>query len=142
MWLNLTTAFAGSGAPITGTLGIAAQIATLAGALGTVLIILAWTGGLLSYAVAVCWGLVGAIIGTLDAGQPALTIAVVIGLIAVVVGHRGHPAAESLELRRAPGLSQPHPLRTPACACPAIPEESLVHPMGGQNQPPEIGAHR
>ena len=85
MWLNLTTAFAGSGAPITGALGIAAQIATLAGALGTVLVILAWTGGLLSYAVAVCWGLVGAIIGTLDAGQPALTIAVVIGLIAVVV---------------------------------------------------------
>ena len=85
MWLNLTTAFAGSGAPITSTLGIAAQIATLAGALGTVLIILAWTGGLLSYAVAVCWGLVGAIVGTLDAGQPALTIAVVIGLVAVVV---------------------------------------------------------
>jgi len=85
MWLNLTTAFAGSGAPITGTLGIAAQIATLAGALGTVLVILAWTGGLLSYAVAVCWGLVGAIVGTLEAGQPALTIAVVIGLVAVVV---------------------------------------------------------
>ena len=85
MWLNLTTAFAGSGAPITGTLGIAAQIATLAGALGTVLIILAWTGGLLSYAAAVCWGLVGAIVGTLDAGQPALTVAVVIGLVAVVV---------------------------------------------------------
>ena len=84
-WLNLTTAFAGSGAPITGTVGIAAQIATLAGALGTVLIILAWTGGLLSYAVAVCWGLVGAIVGTLDAGQPVLTVAVVIGLVAVVV---------------------------------------------------------
>ncbi|HEY5980354.1 MAG TPA: hypothetical protein VIT41_12035 [Microlunatus sp.] len=84
MWLNLTTAFAGSGAPITGTLGIAAQIATLAGALGTVLIILAWTGGLLSYAAAVCWGLVGAIVGTLDAGQPALTIAVVVGLVVVV----------------------------------------------------------
>jgi hypothetical protein len=65
--------------------GIAAQIATLAGALGTVLIILAWTGGLLSYAAAVCWGLVGAIVGTLDAGQPVLTVAVVIGLVAVVV---------------------------------------------------------
>ncbi|GAA3690485.1 hypothetical protein GCM10022204_01740 [Microlunatus aurantiacus] len=84
-WLNLTTAFAGSGAPITGTIGIAAQVATLAGALGTVLIILAWTGGLLSYAAAVCWGLVGAIVGTSDAGEPVLTVAVVIGLVAVVV---------------------------------------------------------
>ncbi|HEY5785685.1 MAG TPA: hypothetical protein VIT65_12990 [Microlunatus sp.] len=85
MWLNLATAFAGSGAPITSALGIAAQIAALAGALGTVLIVLAWTGGLLSYAAAVCWGLVGAIVGTTDAGQAALTVAVVIGLVAVVV---------------------------------------------------------
>lgn len=84
MWLNLTTAFAGSGAPITGTLGIGAQVATLAGALGTVLVILTWTGGLLSYAAAVCWGLVGAIVGTADAGQPVLTVAVVIGLVIVV----------------------------------------------------------
>jgi hypothetical protein len=84
-WLNLTTAFAGSGAPITGTLGIGAQIATLAGALGTVLIVLAWNGGLLSYAAAVCWGLTGAIVGTSQAGQPVLTGAVVVGLVAVVV---------------------------------------------------------
>ncbi len=84
-WLNLTTAFAGAGAPITGTVGIAAQVATLAGALGTTLIILAWNGGLLSYAAAVCWGLVGAIFGTSEAGQPVLTVAVVIGLVAVVV---------------------------------------------------------
>ncbi|MDN5763423.1 MAG: hypothetical protein L0H41_14055, partial [Microlunatus sp.] len=59
MWLNLTTAFAGSGAPITGAVGITAQIATLAGALGTVLVMLRWTGGLLPYAAVVCWGLVG-----------------------------------------------------------------------------------
>jgi hypothetical protein len=85
MWLNLTTAFAGSGAPITSTLGLAAQVATLAGALGTAVIILRWTGGLLPYAVAVCWGLVGAIVGTLAAGQPALTIAAVVGLITVAV---------------------------------------------------------
>lgn len=84
MWLNVTTAFAGSGAPITGALGIAAQIAALAGALGTVLVILTWTGGLLSYAAAVCWGLAGAIVGTVDAGQPVLTVAVVVGLVIVV----------------------------------------------------------
>ena len=84
MWLNLTTAFAGSGAPITGAVGIVAQIAALAGALGTVLVILTWTGGLLPYAAAVCWGLVGAIVGTVGAGQPALTVAVVIGLVIVL----------------------------------------------------------
>lgn len=83
MWLNLTTAFAGSDAPITGVVGITAQIATLAGALGTAVIILARTGGLLPYALAVSWGLIGAIAGTLDAGQPALTIAAVIGLVVV-----------------------------------------------------------
>lgn len=84
MWLNLTTAFAGAGAPITGTVGIAAQVATLAGALGTVLVILRWTGGLLPYAAVVCWGLVGAIVGTRDAAEPALTVAAVIGLVIVV----------------------------------------------------------
>lgn len=83
MWLNLTTALAGAGAPITGTVGILGQIATLAGALGTALIILAWTRGLVPYAVAVCWGLVGAIVGTAGAGQPVLTGAVVVGLVAV-----------------------------------------------------------
>ena len=83
MWLNLTTAFAGSGAPVTGALGLAAQVATLAGALGTAVIILRWTGGLLPYAIAVCWGLIGAIVGTLGAGQPVLVVAAAIGLILV-----------------------------------------------------------
>ncbi len=84
MWLNLTTAFAGSGAPIAGPLGLAAQVATLAGALGTAVIILRWTSGLLSYAVAVGWGLIGAIVGTASAGQPVLTIAAGLGLLIVV----------------------------------------------------------
>ena len=47
-------------------------------------IILVWTGGLLSYAAAVGWGLVGAIVGTLGAGQPILTVAAAIGLVIVV----------------------------------------------------------
>jgi hypothetical protein len=84
MWLNLTTAFAGSGAPIAGPLGLAAQVATLAGALGTAVIILRWTSGLLPYAVAVGWGLIGAIVGTASAGQPVLTIAAGLGLLIVV----------------------------------------------------------
>lgn len=83
MWLNLTTAFAGSGAPITGPVGIAAQLATLAGALGTAVIILRWTRGLLPYAVAVCWGLVGAVVGTIGAGQPVLTGGAIVGLLVV-----------------------------------------------------------
>lgn len=95
MWLNLTTAFAGSGAPITGTVGIVAQLATLAGALGTAVIILRWTGGLIPYALAVGWGLVGAIVGTLGAGQPVLTVAAAVGLlivaVATVVFRRGQP---------------------------------------------------
>jgi MFS family permease len=84
MWLNLTTAFAGAGAPITGTVGIAAQVATLAGALGTAVVILRWTGGLLPYAIAVGWGLIGAIVGTLAAGQPVLIIAAAVGLVIIV----------------------------------------------------------
>lgn len=84
MWLNLTTAFAGAGAPVTGTVAISAQIATLAGALGTAVILLVWTGGLIPYALAVCWGLVGAIVGTVEAGEPALTTAAAIGLAIVV----------------------------------------------------------
>jgi hypothetical protein len=85
MWLNLTTAFAGAGAPITGAVGIAAQVAALAGALGTAVFVLRWTGGLLPYAITVCWGLIGAMFGTLDAGQPVLTIAAAAGLVIVVV---------------------------------------------------------
>jgi hypothetical protein len=83
MWLNLTTAFAGAGAPITGAVGIAAQLAALAGALGTAVIMLRWTSGLLPYAIAVCWGLVGAIVGTVGAGQPLLTGGAVVGLLVV-----------------------------------------------------------
>ncbi|HEU5483415.1 MAG TPA: hypothetical protein VFU98_00800 [Microlunatus sp.] len=84
MWLNLTTAFAGSGAPIAGWVGIAAQLATLAGALGTAAVILRWTGGLLPYALAVCWGLVGAVVGTAAAGAPVLTVAAALGLVLVI----------------------------------------------------------
>jgi len=83
MWLNLTTAFAGAGAPIAGVLGITGQLATLAGALGTAVIILRWTHGLLPYAIAVCWGLVGAIVGTLEADQSVLTGGAVVGLLVV-----------------------------------------------------------
>lgn len=95
MWLNLTTAVAGSGAPIAGPAGIAGQLAALAGALGTAVILLRWTSGLLPYGLAVCWGLIGAIVGTAAAGQPVLTAAAAIGLVivaaATAVFRRGQP---------------------------------------------------
>ena len=59
------------------------------------MIILRWTGGLIPYALAVGWGLVGAIVGTLGAGQPVLTVAAAVGLlivaVATVVFRRGQP---------------------------------------------------
>jgi hypothetical protein len=33
----------------------------------------------------VCWGLIGAIVGTLGAGQPVLVVAAAIGLVLVAV---------------------------------------------------------
>ena len=65
IWLNLTTALAFSGAPVTGTLGVAGQLAVLAGATATAVLVLRWTGGLLPYAAAVVWALVGAVLGGL-----------------------------------------------------------------------------
>lgn len=85
IWLNLTTGLAGSGAPIDGVAGVLGQLAILAGVAGTAIVILFWTGGLLSYAAAVCWALVGAILGALGAGQPGLALAAGIGLGLVVV---------------------------------------------------------
>jgi hypothetical protein len=100
MWLNLTTAFAGSGAPITGVVGTIAQLATLAGALGTAILVLRWTGGLLPYGLAVCWGLVGAVVGTAAAGATVLTVAALVGLVLVIAATavfrrlaQGSPAA-------------------------------------------------
>ena len=85
IWLNLTTALAGSGAPIDGVVGVIGQLAILAGVAGTAIVILVWTNGLLSYAAAVCWALVGVILGALGASQPGLALAAGIGLGLVVV---------------------------------------------------------
>jgi hypothetical protein len=85
IWLNLTTGLAGSGAPITGTVGFLGQLAILAGAVATAAAILRWTGGLLPYAVAVVWALIGATVGATGGGEPGLAIAAVVGLGVVVV---------------------------------------------------------
>ncbi|MFP5284068.1 MAG: hypothetical protein ACLGIF_11535 [Actinomycetes bacterium] len=85
IWLNLTTALAGSGAPIVGPVAVVAQTAILAGATATAVAILRWTGGMLPYALAVAWAFVGAIIGASGAGQPLLAAAAALGLLVVAV---------------------------------------------------------
>lgn len=96
IWLNLTTGLAFSGAPVSGTLGVVGQLAVLAGATATAVLVLRRTGGLLPYAAAVVWALVGATLGASGAGQPVLAAAAGAGLAVVVV------TTALLRLRRAP----------------------------------------
>ena len=84
IWLNLTTALAFSGAPVSGTVGVLGQLAVLAGATATAVVVLRRTGGLLPYAAAVVWALVGAVLGASGAGEPVLAGAAVLGLLVVV----------------------------------------------------------
>ena len=84
LWLNFTTALAFSGAPVAGTVGVAGQLAVLAGATATAVVVLRRTAGLLPYAAAVVWALVGAVLGASDAGQPVLAAAAAVGALVVV----------------------------------------------------------
>ncbi|GAA3567750.1 hypothetical protein GCM10022197_24920 [Microlunatus spumicola] len=84
IWLNLTTALAFSGAPVSGTAGVVGQLAVLAGATATAVLVLRRTAGLLPYAAAVVWALVGAVLGASGAGQPVLAVAAGLGLLVVV----------------------------------------------------------
>ena len=84
IWLNLTTALAFSGAPVSGTAGVAGQLAVLAGATATAVLVLRRTAGLLPYAAAVVWALVAAVLGAAGAGQPVLAVAAGLGLVVVV----------------------------------------------------------
>ena len=83
IWLNLTTALAFSGAPIYGTVGLVGQLAVLAGATATAVLVLRRTGGLVSYAATVAWALVGALLGATGHGQPVLAVAAGVGLLVV-----------------------------------------------------------
>ncbi len=103
IWLNLTTALAFSGAPVTGTVGVLGQLAVLAGATATAVLVLRRTRGLLPYAGAVAWALVAAVLGAAGAGEPVLATAAGLGLLVVVA------TAAVLRLRR----------RTPARTTPA-----------------------
>ncbi|MGW6441462.1 hypothetical protein [Lentzea sp. NPDC055074] len=83
IWVNVTTAFTESGAPIDGAAGVAGQIAILAGATATAVALLWRTSGLLSYGLAVAWALVAVVIAAAQAGQPALAVVAAVALLLV-----------------------------------------------------------
>ncbi|WP_406408794.1 hypothetical protein [Streptomyces sp. NBC_01643] len=80
IWINLTTAMADSGAPVSGTWGISAQLAVLAGATATAVVIVRWSNGLIPYTLAACWALTTAGLGATDAGETLLATAAAAGL--------------------------------------------------------------
>ena len=85
IWLNLTTALAFSGAPVSGTVGVLGQLAVLAGATASAVLVLRRTRGLLPYAAAVVWALVGAVLGASGAGEPLLAGAAGLGILVVAL---------------------------------------------------------
>ena len=84
VWLNLTTALVGSGAPITTTAAVAGQAAILAGAVGTAIVISWFTRGLLPYVATVTWALAGVITSTVQEGYPVLAGTAGVGLALVL----------------------------------------------------------
>ncbi len=85
VWVNLTTALVGSGAPIDTPTAVVGQAAILAGATGTAALITWWTRGLLPYVATVAWALGGVVISTAQEGYPALVATAAAGLGIVVV---------------------------------------------------------
>jgi hypothetical protein len=84
VWLNLTTALVGSGAPITTPAAVAAQVAILAGAAGTAVAITWFSRGLLPYVATVAWAFSGVLISTVQEGYPILATAAGTGLAIVL----------------------------------------------------------
>ena len=94
LWINLTATLAFLGAPVSGTAGVIGQLAVLAGATATAVVVLRRTAGLLPYAAAVVWALVAATLGAAASGQPLLAGAAAVGLLVVAA------TAAVLDLRR------------------------------------------
>jgi hypothetical protein len=84
VWLNLTTALVGSGAPVTTLAALVGQAAILAGAVGTAAAITWLSNGLLSYVGTVAWALTGVLVSTVQEGYPALAVAAGLGLAIVL----------------------------------------------------------
>ncbi|MDD7942928.1 hypothetical protein PHK61_31410 [Actinomycetospora lutea] len=107
IWLNLTTALATSGAPISGVAGVAGQLAVLVAAVVTAVTLLRFGRRApvlaLSAAAAVTWAFVGATVGAGAAGEPLLATAAGVGtattvaaaLLVLRAGRRATPAAPS-----------------------------------------------
>jgi hypothetical protein len=86
IWLNLTTTLTSLGAPLTGPVGVAGQLAVLVGATATAVALVRWTHAQPAYVAAVAWAFVGAVIGAAGAGEPVLAVAAGVGLVAVAAG--------------------------------------------------------
>ncbi len=84
VWVNLAAAVVGSGAPTSGAAALVGQLAVLAGATATGAALAWWTRGLLPYAAAAAWALVGAAVGAQQAGAPVLGAAALAGLVVLV----------------------------------------------------------
>ena len=84
VWLTLTTALIGSGAPVTTPAAIAGQVAILAGAAGTAVAITWFSRGLLPYVATVAWAFSGVLISTVQEGYPILATAAGTGLAIVL----------------------------------------------------------
>ena len=84
VWLNLTSALIGSGAPITTPAAIAGQVTILAGAAATAVAITWFTRGLLPYVATIAWALGGVVLGTVQEGYPVLATAAGTGLAIVL----------------------------------------------------------
>lgn len=85
IWVNLTTALVGSGAPVDTPAAIAGQVAILAGAVGTAIAITWFTRGLLPYVGTIAWALGGVMISTAQEGYPLLTAVAGVGLGIVLI---------------------------------------------------------
>ena len=96
VWLNLTTALVGSGAPITTPAALVGQAAILAGATGTAVAITWYARGLLPYVATVAWALGGVVVSTVQEGYPGLAGAAGVGLavvLATALAARRRPAS-------------------------------------------------
>ena len=80
VWVNLTTAASGSGAPTAGAVGTIAQLAVLAGATATVVGITWWSRSL-PLLIAASWALVAIAIKSSQSEQPLLVTAAIVGLV-------------------------------------------------------------
>jgi hypothetical protein len=84
IWLNLTTALVGSGAPTTTPAAVTGQVAILAGAVGTAVAITWFSRGLLTYVATIAWALGGVVVSTVQEGYPLLATTAAVGLAVVV----------------------------------------------------------